>query len=151
NSTDLNVEFCLENFCGTSIAQGASRGRSTWTTNYFLTMTTGMYKSRANKHTLRTRSGFSTIELLITATILTIVTAFGVMGITRTKASIRLSGAAREYASYIEKARTLSIRNHADDASERATVTINDDKTSYTVTMDLDGDGDMDTRTIPLP
>ena len=110
-----------------------------------------MYKSKANHDTLRTRSGFSTIELLITATILTIVTAFGVMGITRAKASIRLSGAAREYASYIEKARTLSIRNHADDASERATVTINDDKTSYTVTMDLDGDGDMDTRTIPLP
>src|SRR5690349_14714829 len=114
-------------------------------------MKMGMYKSKANHHTLRTRSGFSTIELLITATILTIVTAFGVMGITRAKASIRLSGAAREYASYIEKARTLSIRNHADNASERATVTINDDKSSYTVTMDLDGDGDMDTRTIPLP
>jgi Tfp pilus assembly protein FimT len=108
----------------------------------------GMHKSKVNKYT---RSGFSTIELLITATILTIVTAFGVMGITRAKASIRLSGAAREYASYIEKARTLSIRNHADDASERGTVTINDDKTSYAVTMDLDGDGDIDTRTIPLP
>jgi Tfp pilus assembly protein FimT len=107
-----------------------------------------MYKSKAYKPT---RSGYSTIELLITATILTVITAFGVMGITRAKASIRLSGAAREYASYVEKARTLSIRNHADDASERATITINDDKTSYTVTMDLDGDGDLDTRTIPLP
>ncbi|HEY0764405.1 MAG TPA: hypothetical protein VGD61_18660 [Pyrinomonadaceae bacterium] len=107
--------------------------------------------SKAKKHTPRTRNGFSTIQLLITVAILAIITAFGVMGITRAKASIRLSGAAREYASYVEKARIFSIRNHANDAAERATITINDNKTSYTVTMDLDGDGDMDTRTIPLP
>lgn len=108
----------------------------------------GMYKNRANK---QTRSGFSVVEMLITITLVTIITLFGVMGITRAKASIRLSGAAREYAAYVEKARTFSIRSHADDASERATVTINADKTSYTVTMDLDGDGDMDTKTITLP
>ena len=110
----------------------------------------GMYKNKANKHTLRT-GGFSTVEMLIIVTIVTIVTGFGVMGITRAKASIRLSGAAREYAAYIEKARTFSIRSHADDAGERATITIDDNKTSYTVTMDLDGDGDLDTKTISLP
>ncbi len=115
------------------------------------TMTMGMQKSKANKHTRRTGGGFSTIELLITATILTIVTGFGVMGITRAKASIRLSGAAREYASYVEKARIFSIRSHADDASERAAIAINNDKASYNVTMDLDGDGNMDTKTITLP
>ena len=111
----------------------------------------GMKQNRDSRHALRTRSGFSVVEMLITVTLVTIITLFGVMGITRAKASIRLSGAAREYAAYIEKARTFSIRSHADDASERATVTINDDKTSYTVTMDLDGDGDMDTKTITLP
>lgn len=107
-------------------------------------------KSKANK-TRHAGDGFSLIELIITATIIAIVSAFGVIGISRAKASIRLSGAAREYASYIEKARTLSIRNHADDASERATIIIADDKSSYTITMDLDGDGDLDTRTISLP
>jgi len=110
-----------------------------------------MQKSKANKHTPRTGRGFSTIELLITATVLTIVTGFGLMGISRAKASIRLSGSAREFASYIEKARLYSIRRHANEAADRANVAINDNKTSYNVTMDLDGDGDMDTRTINLP
>src|SRR6185369_5080374 len=104
-----------------------------------------------NKPLPRTLRGFSTVELIITATILTIVTGLGLMGITRAKASIRLAGSAREFASYIEKARVYSIRRHADEASKRANVAINDDKTSYNVSMDLDGDGGMDTRTIDLP
>lgn len=104
-----------------------------------------------NKQLPRALRGFSTVELIITATILTIVTGLGLMGITRAKASIRLSGSAREFASYIEKARVYSIRRHADEASKRANVAINDDKTSYNVSMDLDGDGGMDTRTINLP
>ncbi|HEX5835379.1 MAG TPA: hypothetical protein VFY34_16060 [Pyrinomonadaceae bacterium] len=100
---------------------------------------------------LRRSGGFTTIELVVMATILAVVTAFGFVGITKARASVRLSGAAREYASYIERARMFSIRSHADDAAERATIAISDDKTSYDVTMDLDGDGDMDTRTIMLP
>ena len=110
-----------------------------------------MQKSKAPKQTPRNRRGFSTIELLITTTILTIVTGLGLMGISRAKASVRLSGSAREFASYIEKARLYSIRRHADNAAARANVAINDTKTSYNVTMDLDGDGGMDTRTISLP
>ena len=110
-----------------------------------------MQKSKLNKQTSWRVSGFSTIELLITATVLTIVTGFGVMGVNRARTSIRLSSAAREYASYIEKARMYSIRRHADDESERANVAINPDRTSYTVTMDVNGDGVMDTVTIPLP
>ena len=103
-----------------------------------------------NSNTLRT-GGFSAIELIITATVLTIVTGLGLMGITNARASIRLSGAAREYASYVEKARIHSIRSHADEAAERATIEINDDRTSYDVIMDTDGDAVMDTRTITLP
>ena len=108
-------------------------------------------KTKANLKTSHTGGGFSTIELIITASILTIVTGFGLLGITRAKASIRLSSAAREYASYVEKGRVLSIRSHADDASERSTIAINDNMTSYDITMDLDNDGDLDTRTIALP
>lgn len=110
-----------------------------------------MVKSKANLKTTRTGGGFSAIELLIVVTILSIVTGFGVMGIKNAKASIRLSGAAREYASYIERARVYSIRSHAENESERANVAINDNQTSYNVSLDLDGDGDLDTKTITLP
>ena len=106
--------------------------------------------SKTNSYQRRL-GGFSTVELLIMMTVISVITAFGLLGITRARASVRLSGAAREYASYVEKARTFSIRSHADVAAERATVAVNAAKTSYDVTMDLDGDGGMDTRTINLP
>ena len=97
------------------------------------------------------QKGFSMIEILVMTAIISIVTAFGLLGITNARASIRLSGAAREYASYVEKARMHSIRSHADDESERASVAINDAKNGYNVNLDLDGDGTMDSRTITLP
>jgi Tfp pilus assembly protein FimT len=99
----------------------------------------------------RRNNGFTMVEITIMAAIVSIVTAFGLIGITQARASVRLTGAAREYATYVEKARMHSIRSHADDASERARVAINDSRTSYEVTLDLDGDGSLDTRTIPLP
>jgi hypothetical protein len=145
------VEFCPENFSGTTIAQRPTVVLDLDHQKTFWTMMMGMRKSKANLQTTRSGRGFSTIELVIVATILTIVTGFGVMGISRAKASIRLSGAAREYASYIERARLYSIRSHAESASERANVAINESKTGYTVNLDLDGDGVLDTRDIPLP
>jgi Tfp pilus assembly protein FimT len=107
-------------------------------------------KTKAPSKT-RKHNGFTMVEITIMAAIVSIVTAFGLIGITRARASVRLSGAAREYATYIEKARMHSIRSHADDESERSRVAISESKTSYDVTLDLDGDGSMDTRTITLP
>lgn len=109
-----------------------------------------LQKTKAPAQT-RKHDGFTMVEVVIMAAIISIVTAFGILGVTRARASVRLSGSAREYATYIEKARMHSIRSHADDASERASVAIANAKNSYTVTLDLDGDGTMDTRTIPLP
>jgi prepilin-type N-terminal cleavage/methylation domain-containing protein len=104
-----------------------------------------------NKNSNTPRTGFTAIELIITVTVLAIVTGFGIVGITRARSTIRLSGAAREFASHLEKARLFSIRSHADDATERASITINDDKASYNVTLDLNGDGVLDTTTVTLP
>jgi prepilin-type N-terminal cleavage/methylation domain-containing protein len=96
------------------------------------------------------QNGFSAIELLITITVITLITAFATMGITRARATMRLAGAAREFAAYIEKARVDSIRRHADGEGEWASVTINPDRTSYTVTFAPFG-SDLSTRTITLP
>jgi len=103
------------------------------------------------KKITRSDNGFSVLEIIIAVTVISILTAGSVIGITRARASMRLSGAAREYAAYIEKVRVNSIRRHADGASQWASVTINAGSTSYNVTMDFDGDGTMETRTIPLP
>src|SRR5687767_6546777 len=100
--------------------------------------------TKASSPMRRRRDGFSTIELIGTATVLAIVTAFGLIGISKARANVRLAGSAREFASYIEKARIFSIRKHADDAAERASVVVNADQASYDVTMDLDGDGGSD-------
>ena len=110
----------------------------------------GIRKNKLTPNT-RTNGGFSIVELLVTAVVITVITGAGVMGITRARASVRISGAAREYGAYVEKARIQSIRSHADDATERASVAINDDRTSYTVTIDLNGDGILETKTVPLP
>jgi prepilin-type N-terminal cleavage/methylation domain-containing protein len=99
----------------------------------------------------RKQKGFSLIESLIVIAIIGLLATMGVLGITRARASMRLSGAAREYAAYIEKVRIFSIRHHADTLAEAASVSINDDRTSYSVTFDFDGDGTMETRTIRLP
>ena len=95
--------------------------------------------------------GFSVLEVLVTVAVITIVSAAAVIGMTRARASMRLAGTAREYASYIERARINSIRRHADDSTEWANVAINSNRTSYVVTMDTDGDGTLESRTIQLP
>ena len=97
------------------------------------------------------QTGFSLLETLIVVAVVAVVMALGILGITRARASMRLSGAAREYASYIEKVRVYSIRRHADSVGQAANVTISDDRASYVVTLDFDGDGTMETRTVRLP
>ena len=96
------------------------------------------------------QNGFSAIELVITIALISIITGFAAMGITRARATMRLAGAAREFAAYVEKARVDSIRRHADVEGQWAGVTINADRTSYTVTFAPFG-RDMISRTIPLP
>ena len=110
----------------------------------------GIRKNKVNSNR-RTDGGFSVVEVLVTAVVLTVVSSVGVMGITRARASVRIAGAAREFGAYVEKARIQSIRSHADDAAERAGIVINDDKTSYTVMVDLNGDGVLETKTVTLP
>ena len=88
--------------------------------------------------------GFTIIQVLITVALVAIVSTFGVMAIASARASFRLSGASRELAGYLEKARMSAIRRN--DTTSVTIVNAN----SYTVTMDSDGDGTSETRTITL-
>jgi prepilin-type N-terminal cleavage/methylation domain-containing protein len=117
-----------------------------------LAMKKPMAKAKTRAQTNRQlQEGFSVLEILITVVVLAVVVMFAFMGVARARASMRLSGAAREYAAYIEKARAHSIRRHSDSLGQAASVAINGDRTSYTVTLDFDGNGTMATRVIPLP
>src|SRR4029078_9730127 len=108
---------------------------------------------RSNSKQQRTSAerGITIIQLVVVFLLVGIVASFGLIGMTRARASMRLSGAAREYAAYIEKARVHSVRRHADTLDQAASVAINDNRTSYVATLDFDGNGTMDTRTIQLP
>lgn len=108
-------------------------------------------KGKSSAKLPRRDRGFSLLQVVIVIAIIAVITTFGALGITRARASIRLSRAAREYASYIEKARVTSIRKHADGLAQMASVTINPDLAGYVIKMDLDGDGTLEERTISLP
>src|SRR5688572_30712889 len=90
------------------------------------------------------QTGFTTVQMLITIALVTIVSAFALFAIDSARASVRLTGATREFASYLEKARSNAIRRNGS-----STVTIVDQNT-YSVMMDFDGDGTVETRTISL-
>lgn len=97
-----------------------------------------------SEQTTSRERGFTIIQVLITVAIIAVVSTFGVMAIASARASFRLSGASRELAGYLEKARSNAIRRN--DATSVTIV----NATSYTVTLDSDGDGVTETRTITL-
>jgi len=114
-------------------------------------MTQDVTRQGGERRRLSSDRGVTVLEIVITVALIVTVCAFAVMGITRARRSMRLSGAAREYAGYVEKTRTNSIRRHADGADEWSTITINPDKTSYVVAMDFDGNGTLETKVVQLP
>lgn len=99
----------------------------------------------------QSQRGISVLEMIIVMSTITILVAFAFVGVTRARASLRLSGAIREFGAYVEKARVDSIRRHADTLAQGAGVSINNDRASYVVSIDFDGNGTLDTRTIQLP
>src|ERR1041385_3255746 len=99
----------------------------------------------------QSQRGISVLEMIIVISTITILLAFAFVGVTRARASLRLSGAIREFGAYIEKARVDSIRRHADTLAQGAGVSINNDRASYVVSIDFDGNGTLDNRTIQMP
>ncbi|HEX8708367.1 MAG TPA: hypothetical protein VF723_09015 [Pyrinomonadaceae bacterium] len=92
--------------------------------------------------------GFSMLQLIITIAIISVVSAFAFMGIRSARESMRLSGSARQFANYVEKARIDAIRRHATTATASKVQFLN--TTTYRVTMDFDGQGTISSRDISL-
>lgn len=122
-------------------------------------MLKGMRRELSQAHaTWKRDCGFTTVQIIITLAIIGIASTFAVVAIGHSRSAMRLSASERELASYLEAARTDSIRRHASapasagDPDLRAKVTVSaSGGTTYTVTMDFDKDGLLDSpRTISL-
>jgi type II secretory pathway pseudopilin PulG len=106
-------------------------------------------RAASERDTETSQRGVGILEMVIVMGILAIIFALALLGITRSQTALRQSGAAQQFAIYIEKARADSVRRHADVGDEsklRITGT-----TTYTVTLDFNYDGVTETRTVTLP
>ena len=99
-----------------------------------------------HKHTSNRSNqfGFSLPQLLITLAVVSVVVAIAVMGVTRARASMRLSNSTRQFAAYIERARADAVRRHAEASVQMVTTG------TYSVTMDFGSDGVVTTQTFAL-
>src|SRR6266576_397314 len=90
----------------------------------------------------RDERGFSVIQLLIAFALMTVISSFAIIGLTRAKANLRLQNSVRQLASYLEKARLDAVKRHGTSS------VVFTDASTYVVTMDF-GSG-ISTRTIPF-
>ena len=93
--------------------------------------------------------GFTTLQMVATIAIISVVSTFGVLGITNARAEFRLQSSARLFATYVEKARVDAIRRHAPAGQESSIETFGQGTTHYEVSMDF-GTGVVETRTFYL-
>jgi prepilin-type N-terminal cleavage/methylation domain-containing protein len=90
------------------------------------------------------KNGFTVLELLIVLAIISVLSGFALMQITRARQAMIRENAARQFAGYLEKARVDSLRRHPMTSAQMAQVSIIN-ATFYTVTIDANGDGALDT------
>ncbi len=94
---------------------------------------------------LRSDAGVGIIELIVVFAVVAVISVLALMSFQRSSRSFNLSGATRNLASYLEKARIDSVRRHGG-----SNLVINS-ASSYTANIDFDGSGTLTTRTITLP
>lgn len=96
-------------------------------------------------------AGFSVLELMIVAVMLTVLTGFAITQIDQARQNMTRANAVRELATNIEKARLDSVRRHATTSAQMAQVAIIN-ANFYSVTLDANGDGVLDApRVIGMP
>ena len=95
--------------------------------------------------------GFTLLQVIVVIALISVLTAFGTVGVVKGRAYMRLAGSARTFAGLAEKARADSVRRHAMGAAMSNMLLLTN--TSYSVTMDFDTNGVIDasdTRTFNL-
>ena len=92
-----------------------------------------------NRHS----GGFATVDFLIVAVIVLIVVTYAWTAITAAQRSHTREGAAQQFAGFLERARSDSMRRRATDARQMAQINVLNE-TFYSVTMDENGDGALD-------
>ena len=101
--------------------------------------------SPRKKPKLNVAAGFSVPELLIVVALSSIIASFALISFLNANKSFNLAGATRTLSTYLEKARTDSVRRHGG-----ASINVNS-ATSYTVNIDFAGTGVATARTVTLP
>jgi len=88
-------------------------------------------------------AGFATVDFLIVAVIILIIVTYAWMAVMHAQRWQAREGAAQQFASFVERARSDSMRRRATDARQMAQITVLNES-YYSVTIDQDGDGALD-------
>lgn len=88
------------------------------------------------------QQGFTLIQMIVIVALVSIVTAFGAIGVVNARAHMRLASSARRFSTLAEKARADSVRRHGMGGAMANLQLLS--TTSYSVTMDFDGNGVID-------
>src|SRR6266567_8588139 len=99
--------------------------------------------SQASARKISRNEGFTVLDLLIVATIVSIVISYGVTELVQAQTKALRYRATQELSSYLLQARNDSIRRHATDPRQMAKITILSNR-SYSVALDANGDGVID-------
>jgi Tfp pilus assembly protein PilE len=91
----------------------------------------------------RRADGFATVDFLIVAVIILIIVTYAWTAVMQAQRWQAREGAAQQFASFVERARSDSSRRRATDARQMAQITVLNES-FYSVTIDQDGDGALD-------
>ena len=87
--------------------------------------------------------GFATVDFLIVAVIILIVVTYAWTAVMQAQRWQAREGAAQQFAGFIERARSDSMRRRATDTKQMGQVTVLNES-FYSMTIDQDGDGTLD-------
>src|SRR5947209_4825919 len=98
----------------------------------------------------RGEAGFTMTQVVVTLAVMAIVIGFAAVRIAVARDQMRLVNAAREFATFTEKARIDSVRRHGGVGGGDSNVVINS-ATTYQILMDYAYNGSPQWRTFTLP